>query len=355
MFDRVISERNLLLRIVLATAILPIPPIVFEKLTYYYYAIASPTFGTFSVDRFWFDIIWFCVAGVAAAFIVGRNTKAVIIPPIFGSLIFTITAYVVPLCTMKECYISSTDGLAPLRDFLLFASLAVITSSALMKAWSDKRRTTIDRSFQLGVTALAGFALSFFPVMHIFAGVSADYPVNYLQWFLAGAPAGLAGSMWLLDRGTISGVATKLFAGLGGVILAIGLGVEIPCEDCSNYPTSILSILLLAAAFCAPAIVFEIRRRRVCFDAKRTCQKGARDYYYCNHGCDNRLTLEPILRRELSSVGRERVFRSLQFCFLSLGGRTYICVLCWLSGDTEGGLAISRIQCEFREYHHTAK
>ena len=131
----------------------------------------------------------------------GRNTKAVILPPLFGSLIFTITAYVAPLCTIKECYISSTDGLAPLRDFLLFASLGVITSAALMKTWSNGKRTTIDKSFQLGVTALAGFALSFFPVMHIFAGVSAFYPVNYLQWFLAGAPAGLAGSMWLLIAG----------------------------------------------------------------------------------------------------------------------------------------------------------
>ena len=193
LFDRVISERNLLLRIIIATTILPTPPIVFDKLTYYYYAIASPTFRTFSVDRFWFDIIWFCVAGAVAAFIVGRNTKAVILPPLFGSLIFTIMVYVAPLCTIKECYISSTDGLTPLRDFLLFASLAVITSSASMKTSEPCERSIIDRPFQLGVTALAGFALSFFPVMHIFAGVSADYPVNYLQWFLAGAPAGLAG------------------------------------------------------------------------------------------------------------------------------------------------------------------
>ena len=262
MFDRVTSERNLLFRIILATAILSIPPIVFEKLTYYYYSIASPTFGTFSVDRFWFDIIWFCVSGAVAAFIVGRNTKAVILPPLFGSLIFTITVYVAPLCTMKECYISSTGGLAPVRDFLLFASLAVITSSALIKTWSNGKRSTIDKSFQLGVAALAGFALSFFPVMHIFAGVSAVYPVNYLQWFLAGAPAGLAGSMWILDRGTMSGVASKLFAGLAGVSLAIGLGVEIPCEDCSNYSTSIESILLLTTAFCIPAIILEIKRRR---------------------------------------------------------------------------------------------
>lgn len=271
---KVVTQKNLLFRVILATVILSIPPIVFEKLTYHYYAIASPTFGTFSVDRFWFDIIWFCVAGVVAALVVGRNTKAVILPPLFGSLIFTVTVYVAPLCTMKECYISSTDGLGPLRDFLLFASLAVITSSASMKTWSNLKRSTIDMPFQLGVTALTGFALSFFPVMHIFAGVSADYPVNYLQWFLAGAPAGLAGSMWILDRGTMSGVASKLFAGISGVILAIGLGVEIPCENCTNYPTSIVSIFLLAAAFCAPAIVLEIQRRRAVLTSNGLARKA---------------------------------------------------------------------------------
>jgi len=273
LFDRVISKKNLLVQIIFTTAILAIPPIVFEKLTYYYYATASPTFGTFSVDRFWFDIIWFCIAGAVVTIIVGRNTKAVILPPFFGSLIFTITAYVAPLCTIKECYISSTDGLAPLRDFLLFASLAVITSSASMKTWSNEKRSSFDRSFQLGVTTLVAFALSFFPVMHLFAGVSAPYPVNYLQWFLAGAPAGLAGSMLLLDRGTMSGVASKLFAGLAGVSLAIGLGVEIPCEDCSGYPTSIVSIFLLAAAFCAPAIVLEVKRRRALLPPNRVARK----------------------------------------------------------------------------------
>jgi hypothetical protein len=100
-----------------------------------------------------------------------------------------------------------------------------------MKSWSDSRRPRANAAFQLSVTVLIGFALSFFPVMHIFAGVSADYPINYLQWFLASAPAGLAGAMWILDRGTLAGAASKLFAGLSGVILAIGLAVELPCED----------------------------------------------------------------------------------------------------------------------------
>ncbi|MFI5422009.1 MAG: hypothetical protein ACHQ1H_13675, partial [Nitrososphaerales archaeon] len=262
MFQQINSQSKLWIRVIIASALVAAPPVTFEKLTYYYYAIASPAFFSLSGERFWFDIAWFCVAGAIAALIVGRNSKAVIIPPLIGSLIFTIEVYVYPFCVMKECYLGPADGLGPVRDFLLFASLSVITSAALMKRWSGPKRTTLDVSFQLGVTALVGFALSFFPVMHIFAGVSAHYPVNYIQWFLAGAPAGLAGSMWMLDRGTIPGAGSKLFAGLAGVVLAIGLGVEIPCEDCGGYPISISSIVLLAAIFCIPAIVLEMRKRR---------------------------------------------------------------------------------------------
>lgn len=255
------SRRGLL--IIIATAIVSAPPIVFEKLTYYYYATGSRLFGTYSGDRFWFDIIWFCVAGAIACIIVGRNSKSVVLPPLFGSLLFILWIYVWPLCTMKECYISSTDGLGPLRDFLIFGSLATITSASCMKSWNQRgTHSMVDSVFQLGVTAAVGFALSFFPVMHIFAGVSAGYPLNYLQWFLAGAPAGLAGSMLMLGRGIIKGAAAKLSAGLAGVILCIGLAVEIPCEDCSGYSISIASILLLCVAFTIPAILLELGYRK---------------------------------------------------------------------------------------------
>ena len=208
----------------------------------------------------------------------GRHTKAVVLPPLFGSLIFTIVVYVAPFCTVKECYISSTDGLAPLRDFLLYGSLSVITSAASMKRWhreTESSRSFADTAFQLGVPALMGYALSFFPVMHLFAGVSVPYPENYFQWFLAAAPAGLAGSMWMLDRGSITGAASKLFAGVAGVSLALVLAVEIPCEDCSGYPVSISSIFLLALAFSAPAVLLEIKRRRAVLSPRNRIARNA--------------------------------------------------------------------------------
>jgi hypothetical protein len=250
------------MRVILATIFVAAPPIIFEKITYYYYSIASSEFGTFSVDRFWFDIGWFCVAGAVSAVIAGRDSKAAVLPSLFGSLAFTVVAYIPPLCTMKECYFSSPDGLGPVRDFLFFGALGVITSAAMMKSWRGAEKSKFDLPFQLGVTALAGFALSFFPVTHIFAGVSDNYPLNYLQWFLAGAPAGLAGSMWLLDRGTLRGIGYELFAGLSGVILAVALSVILPCEDCSGYSLSVVSIILLAATFCIPAILLEFVWRR---------------------------------------------------------------------------------------------
>lgn len=250
-----------LVRVVFATVVVATPPIIFEKVTYYYYAIGAPAFGFYSGHRFWFDIIWFCVVGAISALITGRNTKLAIVPPLLGSLIFTVFVYLPPLCAVKECYVSSPDGLAPLRDFLLFGSLATITSAASLKSWQNEKKSRADTPFQLGITMLAGFALSFFPVVHIFAGVSADYPLNYLQWFLAGAPAGLAGSMWLLHRGTLHGILPLLFSGLSGVLLAIALCTELPCGDCGDYSVQITSVLLLALAFSLPAVFIEIKWR----------------------------------------------------------------------------------------------
>lgn len=248
------------IRVLLATAVVATPPIIFEKITYYYYAIASPAFGTFSGHRFWFDIVWFCIAGAVAAVMTGRSTRFAIIAPVLGSLVFTIVMYVPPFCTIKECYMSSPDGLGPLRDFLFFASLATVSCAASIKSWRSEKKSRIDAPFQLGVTMLAGFALSFFPVAHIFAGVTVDYPLNYLQWFLAGAPAGLAGSMWLLDRGTLRGIFPVLFAGLSGVAFAIAVCTELPCPDCGSYWIPIASILLLAFTFSLPAVLLEARR-----------------------------------------------------------------------------------------------
>ena len=231
-------------------------------MTYYYYATGNHLYGTFSGYRFWFDIIWFCVSGVVTAVILGRKTRTVVLPPVFGSLLFVLWTYVWPLCTVRECYISSTDGLGFLRDFLLFVSLGTITAASCMKTWvkQGSAPTKTDMAFQLDVMTAVGFALSFFPIVHLFAGVSVGFPLNYLQWFLAGAPAGLAGSMLMLGRGTMKGTLSKLVAGLCGVLLAIALAVVLPCEDCSEYSISIISILFLSAIFCIPAIIYEIKK-----------------------------------------------------------------------------------------------
>ncbi|MGI0092274.1 MAG: hypothetical protein ACREBS_11255 [Nitrososphaerales archaeon] len=268
------------IRMLIAVITVLIPPVIFEKYTYFLYVTANPVFFTYSGDRLWFDIIWFCIAGALSAVIVGRDTKTAIIPPLIASLAFTIIVYVEPFCTVKECYVSSTDGLAPLRDFLLFGSLSTLTSAASMKSWyrakpGESRRSATDTAFQLGVLTLMGYALCFFPIMHIFASVSVPYPWNYFQWFLAGVPSGLAGSMWILDRGNIPGILSKLFAGASGVALALALAVEIPCEDCSGYAIPVSSIFLLSLAFCIPAILLEVKRRRAVLSPRSKLARNA--------------------------------------------------------------------------------
>jgi hypothetical protein len=243
--------------IFLATALIFLPPLLFEKFTFYLYVVNNPNFFNFSGSRLWFNVVWFAASGVPSALLVGREKKLGILPSLIAPFLFIIATYVAPLCAVKECYVSSTDGLAPVRDFLLLASLGVITSATTVKQWyHPNTRKWIDVFFQLFVISLVGFALTFFNATHIFTGVSLPYSLNYVQWFLAGAPAGLAGSMMLLDRGYFSSLWIKIFAGLSGVTLALLLSVGVlPCLDCSSSFVPTISILLLALLFTLPAIV----------------------------------------------------------------------------------------------------
>ena len=251
-------------RMVLATAIVFIPPLIFEKYTYYLYVIADPNFFNFSGSRLWFDVVWFAAGGVLSTIIVGRERKVSILPSLLAALAFIIACNFTPFCDVKECYVSSTDGITPLRDFLLLGSLGVITSATSLRKWhTDNSRKGLDVAFQLGIVTLLGFALSFFPVTHIFAGVSVPYFLNYVQWFLAGAPAGFAGSMIILDRGNLSRPSAVIFSGISGVIIALALSANmLPCEDCNNPALSLASIVLLVVVSTLPALVFSSKIER---------------------------------------------------------------------------------------------
>ena len=140
-------------------------------------------------------------------------------------------------------------------------------------------RNWVDTVFQLIIITLVGFALSFFNVTHIFAGVSLPYSLNYVQWFLAGAPAGLVGSMMLLDRGNLSCSWSKVVAGISGVILALVLSVNVlPCEDCSS---SLLPTILNLAARVSFHFSGGARRQKDCYFNKSS------------HSCDSILPEGP--------------------------------------------------------------
>ena len=262
------TNKKTLVGIILATISVFVPPLIFEKYTFYLYLTASPNFFQFSGDRLWFNIIWFGIGGVISTLLLGRRRKMVILPPILSAAILIIAVNVTPFCEVRECYVSSTDGLAPLRDFLLLAALGIITSAASLKTWPTSNHKQVDRAFELGIPILVGYALSFFPVLHIFAGVTIAFPSNYLQWFLAGAPAGLAGSMLLLNRGNARGALSKLAAGTLGVTLGIALALEVPCEACSGFTLPVLSIIALSIIFSVPAMLISdknvsARRRQI--------------------------------------------------------------------------------------------
>lgn len=230
-----------------------IPPLLFEKYTFYLYSIISPDFFGYSGRRFWFDICWFIGAGALSALIVGRKKWVSLFAPAFGALAFTLAVWVAPLCPPKECYVSSTDGLGPVRDCLFFASLGILACNATLSSngmrfgsWNRGRQTV----YLFVISMLLGYALSFFPLVHIFAGVSVPYPLNYVQWFLACAVPGFAGSFLFTERIRSDGLRIRsvlwFLAGLSGVLLGIVLDFSLPCEACSGYVVSIGSILVVA-------------------------------------------------------------------------------------------------------------
>ena len=146
--------------------------------------------------------------------------------------------------------------------------------------------------------------------MHIFAGVSADYPVNYLpvvsRWSTSPHSLVRCGfSTWNHERSCFEALRWHFWRDP----CRIGLGVEIPCENCPNYPTSIVSIFLLAAAFCAPAIVLEIQRRRAVLTSNGLARKAPGIITAATMAVAIVLLFEPLLHRELSVVSHERVFR----------------------------------------------
>lgn len=247
----------LLSKIIAAFVLILLPPVLFEKYTYFLYATLSPNFFAYSGRRLWFDIIWFVASGAACALIIGRKKWISLIVPAAASASFILVLYVEPFCTPQECYISSTDGLGFLRDFFFFASLGVLACSGVLSSKlrfsNSQRERKIQRIYIFVLATLLGYALSFFPLVHIFAGVSVPFPLNYVQWFLACAVPGFAGAFLASERvknGNLPASGLYCFlAGLSGIIFGIILDFTIPCEACSGYSASFGSILVVCAVF----------------------------------------------------------------------------------------------------------
>ncbi len=246
------SKSRLALDLVCVALLVFLPPLIFEEYTYYLYSIRSSQFFNFSGERVWFDIIWFALSGLISVLIIGRKRWIAVIPSLVSAAFFTIFVYAQPFCFQSECYISSTDGLGPLRDFLLFASLGFVTSNAALSNNlfdSLGKNTKLAIPYTLLVTGLFGYALSFFPLLHIFAGVSAPYPLNYLQWFIAVGPPAFLGSLWAAERGPKFGSWFKFCSGMSGVSLGLILAIDVPCAVCSGYNMTIGSLLLVGSLF----------------------------------------------------------------------------------------------------------
>jgi hypothetical protein len=148
--------------------------------------------------------------------------------------------------------VSSTDGLAPIRDFLFFGSLSFLASEAAMSRQLRFSKKIANVLYALGGSTLLAYTLSFFPILHIYAGVTLAYPSNYIQLFLAAAPPTFLGAAIASGKNKTFDIRIRSFSficGLSGIEIGIMLAVTLPCEACSGYGFSIASILAIGAAF----------------------------------------------------------------------------------------------------------
>jgi hypothetical protein len=224
-----------------------IPTWLFEKYTYLLYLRHSPDFFTFSGWRLMFDIMWFLFLGVFSALIVGRGRRISALTPFIAAGILMVFVYFAPLCATRECYVSSPDRLAPSRDFLFFGSLGFLTATTSLSRRLNMAeiKSWLDKFFAFVFSMLLGYTLSYFLVLHIFAGVTLVYPLNYLQWFIAAGPPSFAASLWVSVRSTRSRLF-NLICGLSGILLGVAFALELPCVTCTDYGVVVGSIFGLA-------------------------------------------------------------------------------------------------------------
>ncbi len=251
-----------------------IPPLLFEKYTFHLYLIADPNFFTYSGSRLGVDAVLFILSGMACSFIVGRGRRLSALIPFVSSAILVFSFYAYPLCGVKECYVSSPDGLAAVRDWLFFGSLGFLASTMVLR----KKALDQDSFGKIGIldgkflfafvtSMLLGFALSFFPLVHIFAGVSVAYPLNYLQWFVAGGPPALAGTVWAMER-TNGSRKFGFLCGFSGILLSLALTLEVPCLVCDRFVEVIASIISVALVFSLLGLVLG-SKQKAGFDSRK--------------------------------------------------------------------------------------
>ncbi len=254
------SNLGLLIKVIATILLIFIPPLVFEKYTYFLFSTTgdSSAFFYYSGKRLDFDIGWFIGSGALSALIVGRKKWLFsLLPGAIGAAAFTISVYFVPFCAQQECYISSTDGLGALRDFLLFASLGMLASGAVISDQvyfaSKSRERRLQMIYLFAISILIGYALSFLPLVHIFAEVTVPYPGNYIQWFLASAAPSFAAALVINERSQSADLSTRtvwlFLTGISGVLLGIVIDFSLPCEACSGYAVSIGSLVAASVAF----------------------------------------------------------------------------------------------------------
>lgn len=233
---------------------------MFEKYTYFLFSTGdSSAFFYYSVKRLDFDIGWFIGSGALSALIVGRKKWLLsLLPSAIAAAAFTISVYFVPFCTPQECYISSTDGLGALRDFLLFASLGMLAAGAVVSDQVYFANKSREGRLQImiylfAISTLIAYALSFLPLVHIFAEVTVPYPGNYIQWFLASGAPSFAAALVITERSQSAKLGTRtvwlFLAGLSGVLFGIVLDFSLPCEACGGYVVSVGSLVAASVAF----------------------------------------------------------------------------------------------------------
>src|SRR5271157_3332597 len=169
-----LDSRLSLIWSVLGVPLLVLPPYIFERFAQYYFLISSRTFGIFSGDRLYFEVIYLVLGAMTLGYY-GRTLLRAWSVYVVSVAILIILYF--GICTPILCYSPGIDGLEAVRMGSFFLSGGIATAYLGRMGRGDSSPPLWQKATAAGC---AMYAIAYNPVVFTLAGVRLISPFDPL-------------------------------------------------------------------------------------------------------------------------------------------------------------------------------